>query len=55
MLPDWAKEKYLVRLSGYINFPRTGNWKLKLSCDDGAVLWIDGEKFIDINRSQVFK
>lgn len=55
MVPDWAKELYLVRLSGYIDFPSSGNWNLKLWSDDGAVLWIDGKKVIDMNYSHVFR
>ncbi|GMH46045.1 hypothetical protein BSKO_14009 [Bryopsis sp. KO-2023] len=50
--PEWAKESFVVSLSGYIDFPRSGDWTLKMGSDDGSVLWLDDVKIIDMNRLQ---
>jgi hexosaminidase len=44
-----AKEgaAFSVRLSGYIDVPETGIYSFYLTADDGANLYVDGEKVID--------
>ena len=41
-----------MRWKGYLEVPRSGEWTLRISVDDGGRLWVDGKKVIDEWRDQ---
>ena len=38
---------FAIRYEGRFELPKDGDWTFKLGSDDGAVLWIDGQKVVD--------
>ena len=54
-LPPWAREFYAVRLTGYMNVPASGDWTIEMVSDDGAILWIDGQEFINMDGLHVMR
>lgn len=41
------EEWFAIRYEGNFNIPSDGNWQFKLESDDGAILYVDGNKIID--------
>lgn len=41
------KDDYALQFSGIVNVPTDGDWKLRLTSDDGSRLYLDGELLID--------
>lgn len=41
------EEWFAIRYVGRFEVPTEGTWTFKLLSDDGAVLWIDGQKVVD--------
>ena len=35
---------------GLLKIDQTGLYRFTLNCDDGAILWLDGEKLLDLDR-----
>jgi hypothetical protein len=40
-------ENFSVRWRGFVEVPRSGEWTLRISVDDGGRLFVDGKKVID--------
>lgn len=41
------KDDYALQFSGVLNVPADGDWKLRLTSDDGSRLYLDGKLLID--------
>ncbi len=53
--PGLEHDHFGLSLRGVISFPQAGEWELRLGSDDGAVLWIDGERLIDNDGGHAFQ
>jgi len=48
------KDSFIGRAFGWITIPTTGNYRFRLTCDDGATLKIGGQQLLDTERSPGF-